>query len=60
MIDTTGAVIGFLIMLGLMFSGLHVGIAMLFTGVLGASVYFGPAVLFSFGTNRLTTFNEGQ
>lgn len=58
MIDTTGALIGFLIMLGLMFSGLHVGIAMLFTGVLGAIVYFGPAVLFSFGTNLWSVMND--
>ena len=33
MIDLTGALIGFVIMLGLMFIGLHVGIAMLATGV---------------------------
>ena len=40
MIDLTGALIGFVIMLGLMFIGLHVGIAMLATGVLGALTTF--------------------
>lgn len=58
MIDATGALIGFVIMLGLMFVGLHVGIAMLFTGILGALVYFGPAVLFSFGTNLWSVMND--
>ena len=42
MIDLIGAIFGFFIMLGLMFVGLHVGIAMLATGVLGAMIYFGP------------------
>lgn len=45
-------------MLGLMFSGLHVGIAMLATGILGSVVYFGPAVLFSFGTNMWAVMND--
>lgn len=58
MIDLPGAVIGFSIMLGLMFIGLHVGIAMLFTGILGALVYFGPPVLFSFGTNLWAVMND--
>ncbi|MEM9249809.1 MAG: TRAP transporter large permease [Pseudomonadota bacterium] len=58
MIDVTGAAIGFLIMLGLMFIGLHVGIAMLATGVLGALVYFGPPVLLSFGTNLWSVMND--
>ena len=39
MIDLIGAIFGFFIMLGLMFVGLHVGIAMLATGVLGAMIY---------------------
>ncbi len=58
MIDVPGAALGFLIMLGLMFSGLHVGIAMLFTGIIGAMVYFGPAVLFSFGTTLWSVMND--
>ncbi len=58
MIDLTGAAIGFVIMLGLMFIGLHVGIAMLATGVLGALVYFGPPVLLSFGTNLWAVMND--
>lgn len=58
MIDLAGASIGFAIMLGLMFIGLHVGIAMLATGVLGALVYFGPPVLLSFGTNLWAVMND--
>lgn len=58
MIDMPGAALGFLIMLGLMFSGLHVGIAMLFTGIIGAMVYFGPAVLISFGTSLWSVMND--
>ncbi|MEO0820735.1 MAG: TRAP transporter large permease [Pseudomonadota bacterium] len=58
MIDLAGAAIGFAIMLGLMFLGLHVGVAMLATGILGAMVYFGPAVLMSFGTNLWSVMND--
>ncbi|MEL6521490.1 MAG: TRAP transporter large permease, partial [Pseudomonadota bacterium] len=58
MIDMGGAAIGFCIMLGLMFVGLHVGIAMLAVGVLGALVYFGPPVLLSFGTNLWSVMND--
>ena len=58
MIDLAGAIIGFVIMLGLMFIGLHVGVAMLSIGVLGALVYFGPPVLFSFGTNLWSVMND--
>lgn len=58
MIDVTGAAIGFVIMLGLMFIGLHVGIAMLATGVLGAMIYFGPPVLLSFGTNLWSVMSD--
>lgn len=58
MIDPLGASIGFAIMLGLMFIGLHVGVAMLATGILGAMVYFGPPVLLSFGTNLWSVMND--
>ncbi|MEM6487954.1 MAG: TRAP transporter large permease [Pseudomonadota bacterium] len=58
MIDPAGAAIGFLIMLGLMFIGLHVGVAMLACGILGALVYFGPPVLLSFGTNLWSVMND--
>ncbi len=58
MIDPSGAAIGFVIMLALMFIGLHVGVAMLATGVLGALVYFGPPVLLSFGTNLWSVMND--
>lgn len=58
MIDLVGATLGFVIMLSLMFIGLHVGIAMLATGVLGALVYFGPPILLSFGTNLWAVMND--
>ena len=58
MIDLLGATLGFVIMLGLMCIGLHVGIAMLATGVLGALVYFGPPILLSFGTNLWAVMND--
>ncbi len=58
MIDLVGATLGFVIMLSLMFIGLHVGIAMLATGVLGAIVYFGPPILLSFGTNLWAVMND--
>lgn len=58
MIDLIGAVVGFILMLGLMFIGLHVGIAMLATGVIGAMVYFGPPVLLSYGTNLWAVMND--
>lgn len=58
MIDPIGSLIGFGIMLGLMFIGLHVGIAMLAIGILGALVYFGPPVLLSFGTNLWSVMND--
>ena len=58
MIDLVGATLGFVIMLSLMFIGLHVGIAMLATGVLGALVYLGPPILLSFGTNLWAVMND--
>ncbi len=58
MIDLLGASLGFVIMLGLMFIGLHVGIAMLATGIIGAMVYFGPPILLSFGTNLWAVMND--
>ena len=58
MIDLIGAVVGFIMMLGLMFIGLHVGIAMLATGIIGAMVYFGPPVLLSYGTNLWAVMND--
>ena len=58
MIDLIGAIFGFFIMLGLMFVGLHVGIAMLVTGVLGAMIYFGPPVLLSYGTSLWAVMND--
>ena len=45
-------------MLGLMFIGLHVGVAMLLTAVVGAQVYLGHQVLYSFGTNLWSVMND--
>ena len=39
MIGIAPAIVGFLIMLGLMFLGLHVATAMFAVGLLGAAVY---------------------
>ncbi len=50
MIGVEAAAIGFAIMLGLMFLGLHVGTVMFIVGLLGASVYLGPAVVNALGT----------
>ena len=58
MIDPLGAAVGFVIMLGLMFIGLHVGVAMVATGVLGALVYFGPEVVTAFGPKLWSVMND--
>lgn len=58
MIDIGGAIAGFALMLTLMFVGLHVGIAMLLTAVVGAQIYLGHEVLFSFGTNLWSVMND--
>ncbi|MEE4119034.1 MAG: TRAP transporter large permease subunit, partial [Paracoccaceae bacterium] len=58
MIDPLGAALGFVIMLGLMFIGLHVGVAMVATGVLGALVYFGPEVVTAFGPKLWSVMND--
>lgn len=51
MIGAGGALVGFLVMLGLMFLGIHVATAMFAVGVLGAFVYLGPAIIGAFGTH---------
>jgi C4-dicarboxylate transporter, DctM subunit len=50
MIGIAPAIIGFLIMLGLIFLGLHVAVAMLAVGLLGAAVYLGMPIIDAVGT----------
>ena len=50
MITLVGAAIGFILMLALMFLGLHVATVMCAIGLLAAAVYLGPAILDAFGT----------
>ena len=50
MIGITPAIIGFLIMLGLIFLGLHVAVAMFAVGLLGAAVYLGAPIIDAVGT----------
>lgn len=58
MIDFIGAATGFAIMLGLMSLGLHVATAMFLVSVLGASIYLGPNILMTFGTQLWSTMND--
>ncbi len=58
MIDVTGAVIGFFIMLGLMFVGMHVATAMFLSAALGALIYLGPAQILAFGTTLWAVMND--
>lgn len=58
MIDVGGAVVGFFIMLGMMFLGLHVATAMFLSAALGALVYLGPAQILVFGTTLWAVMND--
>ncbi|MGQ0663821.1 MAG: TRAP transporter large permease [Pseudomonadota bacterium] len=49
MIDVGAAATGFVIMLALMFIGLHVATAMFIIAILGAAIYLGPPAVMSFG-----------
>lgn len=59
MISPIEVIAGLGVMLALMFLGLHVAVAMLGVGVLGASLYLGPTVLNSFGTTMWSVTNDG-
>jgi tripartite ATP-independent transporter DctM subunit len=50
MIGIAPALVGFVIMLGLMFLGLHVAVAMFAVGLLGAAVYLGMPIIDALGT----------
>ena len=58
MIDFTGAVVGFFVMLGLMFCGLHIATTMVAISVIGAAIYLGPATILAFGTNLWAVMND--
>lgn len=49
MIEVSDIALGFALMLGLMFIGLHVGAVLFLLAVLGATMYINPAVLASLG-----------
>jgi C4-dicarboxylate transporter DctM subunit len=50
MIGITEASIGFLLLIALLFLGLHVAVAMFLTALLGAALYLGPPLVAAFGT----------
>ena len=50
MIGVTEASIGFLLLIGLLFLGLHVAVAMFLVALLGAALYLGPPLVAAFGT----------
>ncbi len=58
MVDVTGAVVGFVLMLVIMMLGLHVAAAMFIISALGALVYLGPAPLLNFGTQLWAVMND--
>ncbi len=58
MIDVTGALLGFLLMLGLMFIGLHVATALFLVSMVGSLVYLGLPTLLTFGENTWGVLND--
>ncbi|MCA3416593.1 MAG: TRAP transporter large permease [Roseomonas sp.] len=50
MIGVTEATIGFLLLIGFLFLGLHVTVAMFLIALLGAALYLGPPLVAAFGT----------
>ncbi len=58
MIDVTQAVIGFFMMLSLMALGLHVGVAMLITSIIGVLVFMGATPLESYGNQLWSYMND--
>ena len=50
MIGVTEASIGFLLLIGFLFLGLHVAVAMFLSALLGAALYLGPPLVAAFGT----------
>lgn len=58
MIDVSGAIIGFGIMLGLMMLGIPVAASMFLISALGGLVYFGPSILGTFGSQLWAVMND--
>ncbi len=58
MIDVTGVMIGFFIMLGLMALGLHVAVAILITSIIGVLVFMGTTPLESYGNQLWSILND--
>jgi C4-dicarboxylate transporter DctM subunit len=58
MISALEVLVGFFMMLGLMFLGAHVATAMMAAAVLGAMVYLGPQLLLSFGVQLWANMNS--
>ena len=50
MIGVLESAVGFLLLIALLFLGLHVATAMFLVGLLGAALYLGPALVEAFGT----------
>lgn len=58
MIDLSGALIGFAVMLGLIMLGIPVGASMFLISALGGIVYFGPSILGTFGAQLWAVMND--
>jgi C4-dicarboxylate transporter, DctM subunit len=58
MIDVGGAVIGFFLMLAIMFLGVHVAVTMLVISIVGAWAYIGPGPVMAFGTQLWSNLNN--
>lgn len=58
MIDVYGVIGGFALLIGFMAIGIHVAIAIFAIAALGAVLYIGPVMLFSFGNNLWATLNN--
>nr|WP_299245874.1 TRAP transporter large permease [uncultured Halomonas sp.] len=58
MIGAFEVMIGFFIMLGMMASGIHVAVAIMFVAVLGTLMFLGLPLLYSFGDTLWGTLND--
>lgn len=58
MISISGALIGFCVMLGLLFIGLPVAATLFLVAVLGAATYLGTPTLLAFGNNTWSVLND--
>jgi tripartite ATP-independent transporter DctM subunit len=58
MIDFAGAAVGFAIMLGFLFLGIHVATALFLVSAIGAVAYLGMPTLMAFGNNTWGVLND--